>query len=54
MALPGCAVATLTRLRLCRMPGAAEPQGTADEDVRDIAAHFGIDPAALGRVVERQ
>jgi hypothetical protein len=48
----GCTVATLTRRRLCRRQGAAEPQRTADEDVRDIAVHFGIDAEQLRRVVE--
>jgi hypothetical protein len=40
------------RLRLCRRPGAAEPGRTVGEDVADIAARFGLDAAALRRVVE--
>jgi hypothetical protein len=47
----GCAVAGLTRLRLYRRPGAAEPERTAEEDVVDIAGRFGIDPATLRRIV---
>ncbi|HKI36062.1 MAG TPA: hypothetical protein VKA46_29670 [Gemmataceae bacterium] len=50
-ALLGCDVATLTHLRLRRRPGRGEPERTAEEDVADIARHFGIDPAPLARVV---
>jgi hypothetical protein len=42
----------LVRLRLCRRPSAAAPARTAEEDVAEIARHFGIDAAALRRVVE--
>jgi hypothetical protein len=48
----GCAPAVLTQLRLCRRPGAAEPGRTTAEDRAEIARRFGIDTAALGRVVE--
>jgi hypothetical protein len=48
-ALLGIDPSVLPSLRLCRRPGAAG--GAAAEDVRLIAARFGIDPAALGRVL---
>jgi hypothetical protein len=48
----GCPVAVLTRLRLCRRPGAAEPDRTAEQDVLDICRRFGIEPAALRRVMD--
>jgi hypothetical protein len=41
----------LARLPLCRRPGAA-PSRTADDDIAEIARHFGIDAAALLRIVE--
>jgi hypothetical protein len=40
------------RLRLRRRPGAAAPARTAEEDVAEIARHFGIDAEALRRIVE--
>jgi hypothetical protein len=40
----------LTKLRLCRRPG-AEPSRSAEDDIGDIARHFGIDPAKLRQVV---
>jgi hypothetical protein len=51
-ALLGCNPAVLTPLRLCRRPGAGEPSWTWEEDVAEIARRFGLDAAALGRVVE--
>jgi hypothetical protein len=42
----------LTSLRLCRRPGAAAPERTAEQDVLDICRRFGIEPAALRRVIE--
>jgi hypothetical protein len=51
-ALLGRNVAVLTPLRLCRRPGVAEPSWTSGEDVAEIARRFGLDAAALGRVVE--
>jgi hypothetical protein len=48
----GCPAAVLTSLRLCRKPGAAEPDRSAEQDIADICRRFGIDPAALRRVVE--
>jgi hypothetical protein len=50
--LLGCPVAALTGLRLCRMPGGGDPGRSVGQDVRDVARHFGIDPAGLARVVE--
>jgi hypothetical protein len=47
----GCPVAVLTSLRLCRRPGAAEPERTADDDMRVIARRFALDEEALRRVV---
>jgi hypothetical protein len=38
----GCPVAVLTSLGLCRKPGAAEPQRTAERDIADIARLFGL------------
>jgi hypothetical protein len=43
----GCHVVTLTNLRLCRRPGAE-----IQEEVARIAERFGLDAAALGRVVD--
>jgi hypothetical protein len=56
-ALLGCPPAVLTLLRLCRRPGAAAPGAaapgpTAEDDVAKIAHHFGVDAAALWRMVE--
>jgi hypothetical protein len=51
-AVLGCPLDMLTSLRLCRRPGAAEPTRSAEQDVRAIAGHFGIDAPALRRVVE--
>jgi hypothetical protein len=51
-AVLGCAPSALADLRLCRRPGAAAPGRTAEEDLAEIAGRFGIDPAALGRIVE--
>jgi hypothetical protein len=48
----GCIVAVLTRLRLCRRPGTAEPDWTADEGVAMIAGRFGIDATALRRILK--
>ncbi|HKI37990.1 MAG TPA: hypothetical protein VKA46_39415 [Gemmataceae bacterium] len=48
----GCAPTVLTSLRLCRRPGAAAPERTTDQDISDIARRFGIDPAALARIVQ--
>ena len=45
-------VAVPTVLRLCRRPGAAAPDRTAEEDIAEIAARYGRDAAALRRVVE--
>jgi hypothetical protein len=39
-------------VRYLRRPGAALPSRTAEEDVTEIAARFGLDAAALRRVVE--
>jgi hypothetical protein len=50
-ALLGCPVAALASVRLCRRPGAAEPDRTAEEDIQDIARRFGINPDALRQVV---
>ena len=44
--------AMLTAPAVRRRPGAAEPKRTAAEDVSEIAARFGLDAAALRRVVE--
>jgi hypothetical protein len=44
-------VGVLMDLRLCRLPGAAGPTLTADEDIAAIAARYGLDAAALRRVV---
>jgi hypothetical protein len=49
-ALLWCDVATPTHVRLCRRPGAVEPQRTA-EDVDVIAKRYGVDAAALARIV---
>jgi hypothetical protein len=38
-------------LRLCRRPGAVEPDRTANEDVQEIARRFAVDAAALARIV---
>jgi len=43
----GCAVADLTRLRLCRAPRAAEFRA----DVTTVATAFGIDPNVLANAV---
>ena len=43
----------LRRRRLYRRPGAAAPDRTAEEDIADIARRFGLEAAALARVVER-
>src|SRR5437870_659246 len=48
----GCDVAVLLTLRLCRMPGVAEPHRTMEEDITDIADTFGVNAAALRRIVE--
>jgi hypothetical protein len=50
-ALLGCAPAALAELRLCRRPGAAAPGRTAAEDLAEIAGRFGLNAAALGRIV---
>jgi hypothetical protein len=50
--LLGCPLAAMPSVRLCRRPGAAEPDRGAEQDVLDIARRFGIDPAALRRVIE--
>jgi hypothetical protein len=50
-ALLGVTVRALTGLLLCRRPGTAASYQTAEEDITDIAGLFGIDPAALRRVV---
>jgi hypothetical protein len=47
----GCPVAVLTSLRLCRKPGAAAPQRTAEQDIDDICRRFGVNPEALRRIV---
>ena len=47
----GCVPAVLLSLRLCRRPGAAEPDHTAAQDIADIAARFSINPAVLGQIV---
>jgi hypothetical protein len=44
-------VPELTALRLCRRPGAAALEWTAEEDIADIAERFGIDPATLRRIM---
>jgi hypothetical protein len=44
-------VPELTHLRLCRGPGAAAPERTAEEDIAAIAGSFGIDPATLRRIM---
>jgi hypothetical protein len=51
-AVLGCTPNALTQLRLCRRPGVAEPGRTAEEDVAVSATRFGIDAAALRRIVE--
>jgi hypothetical protein len=51
-ALLGCNVAVLTPLRLCHRPGTAEPSWPTEEDVLEIARRFGMDAAALGKVIE--
>jgi hypothetical protein len=43
--------AVVVALRLCRRPGAAEPNWTMEEDVEEIARRFGINPAALARII---
>jgi hypothetical protein len=50
-ALLDCTVAVLTHLRLCRRPGAAAPERTAEQDIADIAGRFAIDAEALRRIV---
>jgi hypothetical protein len=47
----GCPVAVLTSLRLCRRPGAAEPERTAEEDIEDFRRRFGVNAEALRRVL---
>lgn len=47
----GCAVATLTPLRLCRMPRPEAP--LFRQDVEQIAARFGVMPDLLAEVVRR-
>jgi hypothetical protein len=37
---------------LCRRPGTAELDRTAEEDVEEIARRFAVDAAALARIVE--
>ena len=44
--------AVVVALRLCRRPGTAQPDRTTEDDVNEIARRFGIDAAALRRVVE--
>jgi hypothetical protein len=44
--------AVLVALRLCRRPGTAQPDRTTEEDVREIARRFAVDPAALARIVK--
>jgi hypothetical protein len=51
-ALLGCAPELVSELCLCRRPGTLAPRRTAAEDVRAIAACYGLDVAALRRVVE--
>jgi hypothetical protein len=36
---------------LCRRPGAAEPERSAEQDIADIARRFNLDAAALRRIV---
>lgn len=48
-ALLGCTPATLTDLRLCRRPGAADSK-TADEDVARIAGAFNVNPDVLRQI----
>jgi hypothetical protein len=50
-ALLGCDPAVLVSLRLCRRPGAAEPDRSAEQDVADIVRRFGIELTVLRRVV---
>jgi hypothetical protein len=49
--LLGCQLAARPSVRLCRRPGAAEPDRGAEQDIDDICRRFGIDPAALRRVL---
>jgi hypothetical protein len=51
-ALLGCDLAALTHLRLCRRPGAAMPQRTAEEDVQAIAGRFACDAGTLPRILD--
>jgi hypothetical protein len=44
-------MAVLTSLRLCRRPGAAEPERTSEQDIEDITRRFNLDAAALRRIV---
>jgi hypothetical protein len=50
-AVLGCPVAVLASLRLCRRPGVAEPERTAEEDIDGIAKRFNLDTPALRRVI---
>jgi hypothetical protein len=50
-ALLGCAPDVLTQLRLACRPGAALSSRTAADDVVEIAARFGLDAAALRRIL---
>jgi hypothetical protein len=43
--------AVVVALRLCRRPGAAEPNWTAEEEVEEIARRFAVDAVALARIV---
>jgi hypothetical protein len=51
-ALLGCTPDVLTHLRLCRRPGAAPPDWTAEADILAIVGRFGCDAVALQRVLE--
>jgi hypothetical protein len=53
-AVLGCSPSVLAQLRLCRRPGAAAPGRTAEEDTAQIAGRFGIDAAALLRIVQEE
>jgi hypothetical protein len=51
-ALLGCDIPMLTKLRLCRRPGADLPCRTAAKDVARMATRFGLAAGRLARVVE--
>jgi hypothetical protein len=44
-------VAVLTVLRCCRRPGVSAPYRLAAQDVKDLAARFGLDEPALWEVI---